>query len=42
MKGESQQVERDENRGQVLFAVAEIVFDMVALGFGKKFIMPDV
>jgi hypothetical protein len=42
MKGESQQVERDENRGQVLFAVAEIVFDMVALGFGKKLIMPDV
>ena len=33
MKGEGQKVEGDENRGQVLFAVAEIVFDMIAFGF---------
>jgi hypothetical protein len=42
MKREGQKVEGDENRGQVLFAVAEIVFAMIAFGFGVESIMPGV
>ena len=33
MKREGQKVEGNENRGKVLLAVAEIVFEMVTFGF---------
>jgi hypothetical protein len=42
MKREGQKVEGDENGGQVLFAVAEIVFEIVTFGFGVESIMPGV
>jgi len=42
MKREGQKVEGGENGGQVLFAVAEIVFDVVAFGFGVESIVPGV
>jgi hypothetical protein len=42
MKREGQKVEGDESRGQVLFAVAEMVFAMIAFGFGVESIMPGV
>ena len=33
MKGEGEQIERDQQSGKVLLAVTEIVLEVVAIGF---------
>jgi hypothetical protein len=42
VKGEGQKVQGHQYGGEMLLAVTEIMFDVIALGFGTKFIMPDV
>jgi hypothetical protein len=42
VKGEGQKVQGDEDGSEMLVAVTEVMFDMIAPGLGKKFIMPAV